>query len=91
MMRKYLVTSKSKIKSDENKSDNTDEVIYIPEGKRIELSQTVNVRAAMNADSELVGVAYKGEVVTVVMSYDDGWTKVLWNDITGYIKSEFLK
>ena len=95
--REYIVTSKSKIKNSskqESKNENNKEEnksIFIPEGKKIELSQTVNVRAAMNAESELVGVAYRGEVVTVVMSYTDGWTKVLWNDITGYIKSEYLQ
>ena len=44
----------------------------IPEGKKIELSQTVNVRAAMSAESELVGVAYKGEAADIVFQLVGG-------------------
>ena len=60
------------------------------EGKQIYLENTINVRKSMSEKAERVGVAYAGETVTVVMSYDEGWTKVNWNGKTGYVKTEVL-
>lgn len=61
------------------------------EGKKITLSQTVNVRASMGETAEKVGTAFEGETVTVIFSYAEGWTKVEWNGQTGFVKTEFLK
>lgn len=61
------------------------------EGKVIELSNTLNVRASMSETAEKIGVAYAGEKVTVILSYSEGWTKVKWNGKTGFVKTEFLK
>ena len=45
----------------------------------------------MSETSDRVGLAYKGDVLTVVMSYAEGWTKVTWNGQTGFVKTEYLK
>lgn len=63
----------------------------IPEGTVVNLTNTVNVRSSMSETADKVGVAYAGDSVTVIMSYSEGWTKVTWNNKTGYVKTEYLK
>lgn len=63
----------------------------LTEGTVITLEETTNIRSGMDETSDKVGVAYPGEKVTVVMSYAEGWTKVTWNNKTGYIKTELLQ
>lgn len=63
----------------------------IAEGTVITLQKTVNVRSSMSETADKVGTAYAGEKVTVVMSYAEGWTKVNWNNKTGYIKTSLLQ
>lgn len=63
----------------------------IAEGTKVLLYDTVNIRSSMSETASKVGVAYAGEYVTVVMSYQEGWTKVNWNNKTGYIKTELLE
>ncbi len=62
----------------------------LDEGDRIYLTETVNVRKSMSESADRVGVAYAGDTVTVIMSYEEGWTKVEWNGKTGYIKTDIL-
>lgn len=66
-------------------------VSSLPEGTVVRLSNTTNIRSSMNETADKVGVAYAGENVTVVMSYAEGWTKVKWNNKTGYVKTDLLK
>lgn len=63
----------------------------IAAGTVITLQDTVNIRSSMSETSDRVGTAYAGEKVKVVMSYAEGWTKVTWNNKTGYIKSSLLQ
>lgn len=63
----------------------------IEEGTKVLLYNTVNIRSSMSETASKVGVAYAGEYVTVIMSYQEGWTKVNWNNKTGYIKTELLE
>lgn len=63
----------------------------IAEGTVITLQNTVNIRSGMSETSDRIGTAYAGEKVKVVMSYAEGWTKVTWNNKTGYIKSSLLQ
>lgn len=87
----YIVSDKSKAKKENNGKQTASDTVYYNEGEQIRLSESVNVRTAMSKDADLAGVAYQGEVVTVIMSYAEGWTKVSWNGQTGYIKTEYLK
>ncbi|MBR1390255.1 MAG: SH3 domain-containing protein [Lachnospiraceae bacterium] len=82
--------------TDENETDDTGEnetgnADVVPEGSKIVLEKTINIRASMSETSAKVGVAYSGDTVEVIMSYEEGWTKVSWKDKTGYIKTELLK
>jgi uncharacterized protein YgiM (DUF1202 family) len=63
----------------------------IAAGTVITLKDGVNIRSGMSETSDRIGTAYKGEKVTVVMSYSEGWTKVTWNNKTGYIKTSLLQ
>ena len=80
----YLTANAGDITGDENAGG-------LAEGTKITLQNTVNVRASMGEDAEKIGTAYAGEKVTVIMSYAEGWTKVTWNDKTGYIKTSLLQ
>lgn len=66
------------------------EAAALDEGKKIELTVSVNVRRSMSESSEKVGLAYKGDIVKVIQSYSEGWTKVEWNGKTGYIRTDIL-
>ena len=75
----------------ENTSEGTAAQNGLTDGTVITLNSTTNIRSAMSETADKVGVAYMGEKVTVVMSYAEGWTKVTWNNKTGYIKTDLLK
>lgn len=81
----YLTSSAS---SDAQTNETADP---IAEGTVVTLQNTVNVRSSMSETADKVGTAYAGEKVTVVMSYAEGWTKVNWNNKTGYIKTSLLQ
>ena len=79
-------------KEDTSGSNSTsNSTTYFNEGDRITLTQSVNIRTAMSETADRVGLAYQGDVVTVIMSYAEGWSKVSWNRQTGYAKTEFLR
>lgn len=88
--KEFIVSSKSKVESS-SQTDTPSRTTYLNEGDRITLTQSVNIRTSMSETADRVGLAYQGDVVTVIMSYAEGWTKVSWNGQTGFAKTEFLK
>lgn len=54
------------------------------------LTDTIKIRADRSADSQRVATAYKSELVTVIESYSDGWSKVTYQGTTGYCMSQYL-
>ncbi len=90
--KEYIVSDKSKVEKDETPQDDRPSApSYYSEGDTITLSDSVNVRSSMSETADRVGLAYKGDVLTVIMSYAEGWTKVSWNGQTGYVKTEYLR
>lgn len=92
--KEYIVSSKSKVEKDESSQGGhttTPSTTYLNEGDRITLTESVNIRTSMSETADRVGLAYQGDVVTVIMSYAEGWSKVSWNGQTGYAKTEFLR
>lgn len=87
----YLTTTAPGAATDGAASNATAATDGLTEGTKITLSSTTNIRSSMSETSDKVGVAYAGEKVTVVMSYAEGWTKVTWNNKTGYIRTDLLK
>lgn len=91
--KEYIVSSKSKVEKDESSQGQTPtpSTTYFNEGDRITLTESVNIRTSMSETADRVGLAYQGDVVTIIMSYAEGWSKVSWNGQTGYAKTEFLR
>ena len=38
-----------------------------------------------------IALAYQGDAITQIESYDNGWSKVEYKGETGYVKTEFLE
>lgn len=74
--------------SEESVSENT-EVTAV--NKKMQFKDTVTVRADRSADSERLTTGYAMEFPTVIESYSDGWSKIEYNGVTGYCKTEFLQ
>lgn len=75
----------------ESESESESEVLSFPEGTVITIEEATNVRKEMTTESGIVETLYRGEKVTVVMSYAEGWTKVKWGNKTGYIRTDLLQ
>lgn len=74
--------------SEESVSENT-EVTAV--NKKMQFKDTVTVRTDRSADSERLTTGYAMEFPTVIESYSDGWSKIEYNGVTGYCKTEFLQ
>ena len=59
--------------------------------KRMQFKETVRIRAERSTDSERIGTGYTSELVKVLENYSDGWSKIEYNGVTGYCKTEFLE
>ena len=70
--------------------DSTPEINYVPEGTVLTANNSYNVRVSMNESAELVGTTAIGDSIKVILSYAEGWTKVEWNEKTGYIRTDLL-
>lgn len=87
----YLTTDSSAVPSASETSDGEKDANGLAEWSTVTLKETVNIRESMSTDSAKVATAFAGEKVTVVMSYAEGWTKVSYGDLVGYIKTDLLK
>ena len=74
-----------------SETESETEVLSFPEGTVITIEEATNVRKEMTTDSPIVETLYRGAKITVVMSYAEGWTKVEWDNKTGYIRSDLLQ
>ncbi len=61
------------------------------ENRTTRVTDSVNVRSEASSDSDRVALAYQGESVTVIESYENGWSKIEYNGKTGYVMSEYLE
>lgn len=89
--REYVTTNRNKVPSVTETPEEDEPAKALPEGAEITLTDSVNVRVSMSETAGKVGLAYEGDVVKVIMSYAEGWTKVEWNGKTGYIKTDLIK
>lgn len=85
------VPEETETEEPESESESETAVLSFPEGTVITIEEATNVRKEMSTDSDIVETLYRGEKVTVVMSYAEGWTKVKWGNKTGYIRSDLLQ
>jgi len=58
----------------------------------VNCQNNVNVRKAPSKDSEIIGVAKKGDKLTIIPqdTYIDNWYQVEYNGQTGYIHADYL-
>ena len=59
--------------------------------KTMKFKDTVRIRKERSTESDRLANGYVNDNVKVIESYSDGWSKVEYNGITGYCKTEFLK
>ena len=57
----------------------------------VETTDTVNVRSSDSETADKIGKAPKGERYTRLEVKENGWSRVLFEEKEGFIKSEFLK
>ncbi len=55
------------------------------------VADTVRIRKSASTDAEILTTAYQGNSIEIVSVQADGWSKVKYQGISGYAKSEFLK
>ena len=53
--------------------------------------ENVRVRSGANTNSEILGTAYTGEKLDLIMKQADGWTKVKYKGETAYVKSDYVE
>lgn len=57
----------------------------------VRATDVVNVRASDSEQADKIGKVQTGEVLKVIESRENGWTKVEYDGKEGFIKSEFLE
>ena len=58
---------------------------------KMKVTDSVKFRKEASTESDALATLYAGTSVNVVEQYTNGWSKVEYNNKTGYIKSEFLQ
>lgn len=58
---------------------------------KMKVTDSVRLRKSESTDSDILATLYAGTEVNVKQQYANGWSKVEYNGLTGYIKSEFLE
>ena len=61
------------------------------QNRETRVTESVNIRSEASTDSDRIALAYQGDVITQIESYDNGWSKVEYKGETGYVKTEFLE
>ncbi len=62
-----------------------------PQNRETRVTESVNIRSEASTDSDRIALAYQGDAITQIESYDNGWSKVEYKGETGYVKTEFLE
>lgn len=58
--------------------------------KKMQVTDTVRIRKERSTNSDVLKLIYKQSIVKVVENYSDGWSKIEYEGITGYCKTEYL-
>ncbi len=61
------------------------------QNRETRVKESVNVRAEASTDSERLALAYPGDAITQIESYENGWSKVEYKGQTGYVMTEYLE
>lgn len=55
------------------------------------VTDSVNIRSEASTESERIALAYQGDALTQLESYENGWSKVEYQGKVGYVKTEYLE
>lgn len=87
-------TSKTTTNTNNNNNNNTNlttqEATFTDTNKTLYSTGDINVRSSYSTSSSSVGSLKKGDVVTVIGTSSNGWSKVKYNGQVAYIKSDLL-
>ena len=61
------------------------------QNRETRVKESVNVRSDATTDSDRIALAYQGDAITEIESYDNGWSKVEYNGQTGYVKNYVIR
>ena len=61
------------------------------QNRETRVTESVNIRSEASTDSDRIALAYQGDAITQIESYDNGWSMVEYKGETGYVKTEFLE
>lgn len=68
-----------------------EEAAATAQNRETHVAETVNVRSEASTESERLALAYQGDSITQIESYDNGWSKVEYQGMTGYVMTEYLE
>lgn len=57
----------------------------------VKAKETVNIRDKDSTDGRQLGVAYVGDTFPLIEKQSNGWSKIIYNDMDAYIKTEYLE
>ena len=69
----------------ESKSEGSENAVYVEV-----TADDVNVRKSASAEGTKIGTAQAGDQYQLVEELSDGWTEIIYNGQTGYIKSDYV-
>lgn len=76
-----------KVEKPEEKMEDTNHVIP---GATLIAADSYNVRSSKKDGAKKIGSTKKGDELKIIKNYPDGWTKIEWDDETGYVKTKLL-
>lgn len=61
------------------------------QNRETRVNSTVNIRSEQSTESSRVALAYQGDAITQIESYENGWSKVEYKGLSGYVMTEYLE
>ena len=65
--------------------EGSEDAVYV-----VVTADDVNVRKSASADGTKIGTAQSGDQYQMIEELSDGWTEIIYNGQTGYIKSDYV-
>lgn len=87
---KTNTTSTATVSNSSSDSTTAKEPKFTDVNKTATVTAKVNFRSSYSTNSSALGKISEGETITLLANGDNGWSKIKYNDKTGYIKTEFL-
>ena len=85
-----MLSTEGAVAEDTEEENTSDESSVAAVNKQMQFKETVRIRKEPTTDSERIANGYESELVKVIENYSDGWSKIEYNGMTGYCKTEFL-